>query len=633
LPLFVNPIFKEWGYLWDNKLMNYLPFALAAYLLHGIVILIDKLLIEKRIPNPLFHIFYISAFSLLTLIIIPFVKLPGWEVLILAWLGTLLWTAGTYCMLRALRIGVASRVIPAIGTLIPVGLALFGVLSNSLTTNQLWSVSFLILGFFVVVLPYFKGKLSKEETTLEILAALFYVCFYLTLRQAYLMSDFLTVFAWSRVILIPLVLVFYFVPFLKRKIKTGKVEHHPFSFFSKNGLIFLAAQTIGAVAELSLTYAISLANPALVNSLQGTQYIYIFIFGWILSFYFPGIFKEQLTKRSLLIKALGIVLVSIGVFVMAVYGQVKQERVTIGITYSPREAINFGLDPKESYLKVLDKLNVKAIRLPIYWDEVSEDQQRNDFSGLDFYIEEARKRDVEIILVVGYKQPRWPECFTPPWIESIPQEYRKDRLLNLVAEEVKYFRRYPNIKYWQVENEPLFHFGDCRKEDHISFDFLKEEVALVKQLDPQRKVLIADSGELSTWVQTMSVSDTFGITLYRAVWNPYIGNTTYPVAPFFYSIKNSLVRFFINKPGETIVVELQAEPWPPGQKSLLFVPYKEQMEIFPVDKMRSNLKYGKETGFNGFYFWGTEWWLYMEKNGHPEYMKEFRDIVDEYKER
>src|SRR5688572_18888582 len=107
--------------------MNYLPFALAAYLLNAIAITIDKFLLTKHIPNPLGYIFYTSVASLLALGLFPWTTSLPLAAFVLASISTVLWTLAAYLMFHALKLGLASSVIPLIGTLIPILLLIHGI--------------------------------------------------------------------------------------------------------------------------------------------------------------------------------------------------------------------------------------------------------------------------------------------------------------------------------------------------------------------------------------------------------------------------------------------------------------------------------------------------------------------------
>jgi len=188
--------------------------------------------------------------------------------------------------------------------------------------------------------------------------------------------------------------------------------------------------------------------------------------------------------------------------------------VEFGVTYSPRYAASLGLDPEALYAEMLDELGVRHVRLPAYWDELEPEPGVFDFAGVDPYLEAARARGVGVVLVVGYKQPRWPECYPPPWAADLPTEQLREHILALVGAVVTHARAYPNVTMWQVENEPFRTFGECRGFDVLTPELVAEEMRIIKALDP-RPVLMTDTGELSTWVTAMRLSDEyFGSTLY-----------------------------------------------------------------------------------------------------------------------
>lgn len=600
--------------------MSHLPFTLLAYTLNSLAVSVDKFLLAKAIPNPLIYVFYISTISLLLLVLIPFVPFPTLAVFILSSIYILLWMIGAYLMYKALQIGHVSRVIPIIGTLIPLILLGKALLNQTLSQNQNWAVGILILGLILLTLPDWRGKIKAQELIYALLSAIFFASSYSILRSAYLQASFSTVFVWSRPILVPVLVTILSIPKLRSQILNFGGSYK-IKYFSKVGLLFLLGQLAGGSSELLLTFSVSLADPALVNSLQGSQYLILFILALALSKKFPQVFQERYSKLSLVFKFLAVVMIGLGLYTLAI-AKINPQ-ANLGVTYSPRYAQNIGLDPQKTYLQILDTLKVKSLRLPVYWDLVEVEDGKFNFSQLDFYLTQAQKRGVEIILVLGYKQPRWPECFLPGWIDNIPSDHRRARLLNLIASEVKYFRRYQNIKLWQVENEPFLHFfGHCQREYQVDFDSLKEEITLVKSLD-QRPVLVTDSGELSFWFDALGLSDVFGTTLYRKVQSPIFGLVSYPLPPIYYQLKDTLIRGLLNHPGKSIISELQAEPWAINPRPITEEAIDTQLKLMSPQDILNNVNFAKETGYDQIYLWGVEWWYFMKEKGHPEYVEIF----------
>ena len=153
-------------------------------------------------------------------------------------------------------------------------------------------------------------------------------------------------------------------------------------------------------------------------------------------------------------------------------------------------------------------------------------------------------------------------------------------------------------------------FGVCDIPDE---KFLSYEVELVRSLS-KKKVIVTDSGELGFWITPMRLSDIFGTTLYRKVYNKFLGYTSYPVLPYLYNVKSMLAGG-----KKTIIAELQAEPWSPDN-SLALTDVEKQTEIFSVNDFKDNVSYAKDTGFEEDYLWGVEWWYFMAQNGYPEYL-------------
>lgn len=297
--------------------MQHLPFTLLAYFLNATAVTVDKFMLSKHIPNPLIYIFYFSAFSALALFLLPFTHIPTFEVFTIASISTVLWTLGAYFMFKALQIGQVSRVIPVIGTLIPIILLLNALLTATITSMEITAILLLILGLVFLTLMDWKGELKKEELIFELLSAVLFAVSYVVLREAYIRDDFLTVLVWSRFIIIPVSLIILMLPKLRKIVFSSESGQPAFKLFSKAGVLFLAGQAAGGSSELLLTFSISLANPALVNSLQGTQYAFLFIFGLALSRRFPEIYKEKLSLVILLSKIAGIGFIAGGLYLLA----------------------------------------------------------------------------------------------------------------------------------------------------------------------------------------------------------------------------------------------------------------------------------------------------------------------------
>ncbi len=300
-------------------------------------------------------------------------------------------------------------------------------------------------------------------------------------------------------------------------------------------------------------------------------------------------------------------------------GLPKEKDVSWGANFSQKHAQSLGLDWKEAYASIIDELGAKKIRLGTYWDYIEWEKGSYHFDELDWQIKEAEKRNVELIVVIGMKTTGWPECHIPDWASNMNPQEQQDHLLKYIEEIVLRYKDSKAIRYWQVENEPFFAFGQCPKRIR---GFLAEEIDLVKSLD-NKKVLVSESGEFPLWFRVAHYGDVVGATMYRKVWIDELRSyITYPFPPVFYQRKSKLVSWIFDK--EVIGVELQAEPW--GPKLIYDLTIKEQKKTMDLERFKKNIEFARKAGLKENYFWGVEWWYWMKENGHPEIWQEAKKV-------
>ncbi len=284
--------------------------------------------------------------------------------------------------------------------------------------------------------------------------------------------------------------------------------------------------------------------------------------------------------------------------------------VTLGVTFSKPYAESLGLDWKQAYTATLDDLGVRYYRIPAYWDDIEPQQDQWNFANIDWQIAEASKRHAKIILAVGRKLPRWPECHAPSWTAGMKESLVQARIMTMVQKVVRRYSTNPTIVMWQVENEPFFQFGNCPPPDR---EFLKREVAMVRSLD-SRQIMITESGELSSWLDVVGIADVLGISTYRTVWDKYIGYFYWPITPRYYAEKFQVISSLVER---AIISEMQAEPWLPNGVAGLSV--DEQLRLMDPTKLAENISFARKTGFREAYLWGVEWWYWLKvTKGHPE---------------
>jgi len=310
------------------------------------------------------------------------------------------------------------------------------------------------------------------------------------------------------------------------------------------------------------------------------------------------------------------------------------QNVRFGTTFSPIQCEYFDLDWKETYRAILD-FPFQVIRLGAYWSEIEKKKGIYDFSRLDWLIQEAANRNIDIVLTVGMKAPRWPEYFIPEWIKketSLPsggtislnpvlQKYT----LQFIRQVINRYYSEDAIKFWQVENEALNRFGG--KNWRMHKEFLKEEMNLIRIIDPYDKpIVVTASTFLNNFLRVLSkittsgdpirdnleIGDILGINVY-----PVVGHKGKWWNWYFRSQKESRIKYLekiINLANqykkEVWVTELQAEPWEPGH--LVYKGSGNPPSSWP-EQTQDMLDDMHQIGFRTFFLWGAEYWYYQKK--------------------
>jgi len=300
----------------------------------------------------------------------------------------------------------------------------------------------------------------------------------------------------------------------------------------------------------------------------------------------------------------------------------QAEEIVWGVNFSQKHSQLLGLDWRTTYLALLDDLKTKDLKVATHWDLFEPEKDEYNFQDLDWQIKEAEKRDAKILLVIGMKTPRWPECHIPSWAQGLNKQEQQNEILEMLRILVLRYKDSSAIYGWQVENEPFFPFGICPWVDK---EFVEQEAVLVRDLDRgKHSVVMTDSGEGSFWIQAAQIGDIVGTTMYKKVWVRQLKfYFTYPFSPTFYHRKAQIIKALFNK--KVICVELQAEPW--GPALLYDSPLEEQEKSMNLSQFRYNIEFAKKTGLDRFYLWGGEWWYWLkEKQNQPEIWQEAKKL-------
>ena len=330
---------------------------------------------------------------------------------------------------------------------------------------------------------------------------------------------------------------------------------------------------------------------------------------------FSRLFNLLQRKQVARLKRKYVIIISIVVliliFLIIVYSLDfgKNKDIKYGMTYSQKYAKELGLNWQDAFVNLIDDLGIKKFRLMAYWDDIELSAGKYDLTELDWLVRRAEYGNADIILVVGRRQPRWPECHQAPWVDELSRNDQMKAELDMIKEVVNHFKQYDNIIGWQVENEPFLSvFGECPE---TTDEFYIQKLELVRSLD-DRPTIMTDSGELSTWRKSASLNPILGTSIYRYVWNKTYGDFIYPLPPAYYYLKTQLIKLLTPVKG-VIVSEMQMEPW--LGKPVIGTPLAEQYHSMNVKRLQKNFHYIQRAGLSPVYLWGVEWWYWLKEQG------------------
>ncbi len=313
--------------------------AVASYLLNAQVYIADKFLLSRKIHSSVVYAFYVGIWSVGNFD--PW--LPTFDQLILDLLAGFLFLFTLIFWYKALHQSEATRVVPIVGALTPIFSFIFSYLflDAVLDAQQLAAFIVLIAGGLLIsikrtkmyvvtqgiervrnvfgnIFGRFKVEIRPTRRLIlnSVIAAACFAAYYVFIKYIYSHTGqpFIGAFVWSRLGSFIGVLAILLVTEWRRLIKASRstVKQSP-----KQLAFFLAVRLAAALAFIMLNWAVSLGdNVSLINALQGTQYAFLLVMVLVLAHKYPHFVDEELGRGVILQKTMGIVLVSLGLYLL-----------------------------------------------------------------------------------------------------------------------------------------------------------------------------------------------------------------------------------------------------------------------------------------------------------------------------
>ncbi len=300
--------------------MNWVLIAISSYFLTACAVILDKFMLSsKKVSHPAVYAFYSGILSLLTLLIFaPFgFHRVSFSLALANFLGGALFLFGILFIFYAIKKSEASRVMPVVGALIPIISFFVGLifLGENLQKLNILGIIFLIGGGFLISFNFSKKSDIRlfSEFGHSILAGIFLALAYSIFKKLYTGDNFINVFIWTRMGVFLGALSLLLVSGFRRKIWESvgnfrkKEEEN-----SKTGLLFIFNKLLGGAGSFLFNYAVSLGSVTIASALVATEYVFVFIIGFIFSVWFSRIFQEKRDWRTILQKLVAISIIGIG---------------------------------------------------------------------------------------------------------------------------------------------------------------------------------------------------------------------------------------------------------------------------------------------------------------------------------
>ncbi len=303
--------------------MTWLIIALIAYLILAIVFLADKYLLTKEIPNPKLLAFYSGLSGFLLILLIPFIdfEILSFPYIFLSIISGASFFIALFLFYRTLKIFEVSRVVPAVGALIPLfSLALAFIFSKGqeiLKFYEIISLLLLAIGSFLINYEPQK-RISIKSLLNSAIASAFFSLYFISAKYVYIQYSF-----WSSLIWINLggflmsLLFFSIFKDIREELFVRKE-----TFNKKTVFIFVGSKILSGAGGLLQNFAIFLAPTltavAIINGLQGIQYGFLLMIAVFLSLKYPKIIKEETSKSVIVQKSFSILLILIGLLIISI---------------------------------------------------------------------------------------------------------------------------------------------------------------------------------------------------------------------------------------------------------------------------------------------------------------------------
>lgn len=305
--------------------------VVIAQFLNTTVALIDKYIVTKPgLPKPVVYAFYVNLLSAASIIVLLFgevfhsflpsykglsfpmlseLSFPGYKVLILSFISGFVILEALIFLFKAFRQADASDIVPmtsAITAITTFIISIF-VFDTSLSRNTLIAFTLMVIGTVLIS----RLRCSARIIKLAFAAGVFFGTNSILIKVIFNNANFTDGFFWTRIAGVIAALTLLLFRSSRSRILGQSKEGG-----GKGGFWIIGNKTIAGVAAILILAAINLGDVALVNALNGLQFVFLLLFAAVLGERTPDEIGENINYRDLVQKVVAISLIVFGFFIL-----------------------------------------------------------------------------------------------------------------------------------------------------------------------------------------------------------------------------------------------------------------------------------------------------------------------------
>lgn len=306
--------------------MTWLIYAIIGHLANGVAFAIDKMLLKSAFSRSATYAGLVGILSSVLLFAVPFVKTwpagGGW---LLAVASGATFILALWAFFAAMARAEASRVVPIVGSLIPVFTLAgsFAFLAERLTDKTFVGFGLLILATVMLSGGKAAGRPNSQTVWLAVTSAILFAISSVTGKAVYDTWGFFGGFVVSRLAaaLTALGLLALIDTEAGREaLSIFRPDRDKRSKGKQPGriaaILALVGQGLGACGFVLVQYAMSQGSASLVNALQAVQYAFLVLLALALRKRALQLLGEHLDRRTLYLKAGALVVTAVGMYLL-----------------------------------------------------------------------------------------------------------------------------------------------------------------------------------------------------------------------------------------------------------------------------------------------------------------------------